>query len=72
MALILENDDYLDAQNANFCGGIQYACEQILEYCEKKRTVNDIKKYVEYLLDESIETRKMFSINKKSKVSVLK
>lgn len=72
MALILENDDYLDAQNANFCGGIQYACEQILQYCEKKRTVNDIKKYVDYLLDESIETRKMFSINKKSKVSVLK
>ena len=72
MALILENDDYLDAQNANFCGGIQYACEQILEYCEKKRSITDIKKYVEYLLDESIETRKIFSINKKSKVSVLK
>lgn len=72
MAIILENDEYLDAQNTNFCGGIQYACEQILEYCEKKRTITDIKKYVEFLLNESIENRKMLSINKKSKTSVLK
>ena len=72
MAIILENDEYLDAQNTNFCGGIQYACEQILQYCEKKRNVTDIKKYVEYLMNESIETRKMLSINKKPKTSVLK
>lgn len=73
MSIILDTQEYLDSQNANFCGGVAYACDQLEAYLQKKRTITDIKKWLENTRSEAIKTRKELTVKKpKSNVSVLK
>lgn len=72
MALVIENDEYLDAMNANFCGGVEYACNELEALIkDKKTTKKDIEKWLKKTHEEVSKTRKNLTVNKTKKVSVL-
>ena len=70
----INRDDYINAMNANFCGGVEYACEELKKFMtEKKRTLKDIEKWCDSIQNEAIDTRKSLIFKKKvnKKVSIL-
>lgn len=74
MAIIIENDEYIDAMNANFCGGVAYTCEELQEYMnEKKRTVGQIEKWARDKQKDALDIRKALTVSKKviKKASIL-
>lgn len=43
MSLIIDVQEYTDAMNANFLGGVGYTCDELLAYLsEKKRTIYEL------------------------------
>lgn len=66
MSLIIDNQEYTDAMNANFLGGVGYTCDELLAYLsEKKRTIKDIENWAKNERKEAIKTRKLLTVSRK-------
>ena len=71
---MMEVEDYTTAMNCNFCGGVEYSCDELLKFMkEKKRTIGQIEKFVQDQREQAIKTRKTLITSKKviKKVTIL-
>lgn len=66
MSLIIDNQEYTDAMNANFLGGVGYTYDELLAYLsEKKRTIKDIENWAKNQRKEALKTRKLLTVSRK-------
>lgn len=66
MAIILENNEYCDAMNANWCAGVEFACDELQSLLnDKKTTKKDIEKWSKETKQKVLKTRKMLTVTKK-------
>lgn len=66
MSLIIETQEYMDAMNANFLGGVGYTCDELLGYLsEKKRTIKDVENWAKNQRKEALKTRKLLTVSRK-------
>ena len=67
--MIITHSDYLDSCNANFCGGVIYACESINAVVMKAKNPNkQLLKHIKDLKEEAEKVKKELTFNgKKSK-----
>lgn len=74
-SMIINTEEYLDAMNANWCAGVEHACDELQVLLDNKKTTKkDIEKWCKNMKQNVIKTRKLLTVEKKviKKVSVLK
>ena len=65
--MIIENGEYIDAMNANFCGGVCYCCDELEMFMkEKKRTIGQIEKWLKDKRKDAMQVRKALTVSKKT------
>ena len=64
--MIITHSYYLDSCNANFCGGVMYACTHLNEVVNKpKATKKEILKALDSMYNEAEKVRKELTFNGK-------
>ena len=64
--MIITHSDYLDSCNANFCGGVMYACTELTEVVNKpKVTKKEILKALDSMYNEAEKVKKELTFNGK-------